>query len=127
MKPAHLSDLARSAQAEAVGRLLDGGRLCLYSAAGARLAELRFASPAFSPDGPGSVRANPIAPDPDARGDGDAAWFGCETSDGQPVLSGDVGVTGSEAALQLRTLWIPRGAEVVVGAFTYSVPRAEEA
>lgn len=121
---------ALNAEANAVGRLLNGGVLRLYDGTQPEspdtqvtdqrvIAELRFGSPAFQPARRGMVTATPLEPDPAARTVGMPTWFRALTPDGTPVYDGSAGVASTQPDLVLDRAMIPREAKVSVSLVTY--------
>jgi hypothetical protein len=124
------SNVAASAEADAVCDLLDNGYLRIYdgtqaatadTAIGAQvlLAELRWNATAFPAASNGVATANAITQDSSANATGTAAWFRALKSDGTTVVfDGTVG-TGTHD-LVLNTVSIVAAAAVAVSAFTYT-------
>jgi hypothetical protein len=124
------SNVAASAEADAVCDLLDNGYLRIYDGAqpttadtaiGAQvlLAELRWNATAFPAASNGVATANAITSDASANATGTAAWFRALKSDGTTVVfDGTVG-TGTHD-LVLNTVSIVAAAAVAVSAFTYT-------
>jgi hypothetical protein len=127
------SNVAASAEADAVCDLLDNGYLRIYSgsqpttadtAIGAQvlLAELRWNATAFPAASSGVATANAITADASANATGTAAWFRALKSDGTTVVfDGTVG-TGTND-LVLNTVSIVAAASVSVSAFTYTASK----
>ncbi len=125
----NLSDAAASAAADAVCALLDGGYLKIYdgtmpaSADTATttqefLAELRWNVRAFRGAAKGLALANPLRQDVPVAATGTARWFRAVKADGvTPVFDGTVGKTG--ATLNLKSVALSEGAEIVVTDFSY--------
>jgi len=134
----HISEAAANAAAEAIGALLDGGSLRIYSVGSGRpanpsvditdqvlLAELTFGSPAFGAASGGMITANAITKESDAPATGTAAWYRAAPpgSPDQGVVDGSVGIT-ADFDLTLATVSIVQHAEVSVSSFTYTEPQA---
>jgi hypothetical protein len=127
------SNVAASAEADAVCDLLDNGYLRIYDGAqpttadtaiGAQvlLAELRWNATAFPAASSGVATANAITQDSSANATGTAAWFRALKSDGTTVVfDGTVG-TGTND-LVLNTVSIVSAAVVAVSAFTYTASK----
>lgn len=130
-----ISNAARSAAADAVVDLVDGGAgaglLRIYDGtkpAGPDtaittqilLAELTFSDPAFGAASNGVATANAITADSSANASGTATWFRVVTSAGTAIFDGEVGTSGSD--LNLNSTSISAGAEVSVSSFTYTQP-----
>lgn len=124
------SNVAASAEADAVCPLLNTGYLRIYdgtqaatadTALGAQvlLAELRFNATAFAAAVNGVATANAITADSAANATGTATWFRALKSDGTTVIfDGSVGTATSD--LVLNTASIVLNANVAVSALTYT-------
>lgn len=124
------SNVAASAEADAVCPLLNTGYLRIYdgtqaatadTAVGAQvlLAELRFGATAFGAASNGVATANAITSDTDANATGTASWFRALKSDGTTtILDGSVGTATSD--LVLNSVAIQLHAQVDCTAFTYT-------
>lgn len=91
------------------------------AATGNLLAELTLAKPC------GVVSAKKltffaIAQDTSANFGGVAGYVRLADSDGNAVVDGDVGVTGSTAVLKLNTTTISAGGPVLINSFELSIP-----
>lgn len=85
------------------------------------LATLTFSNPSFPAAASGSVSANAIADETNAAA-GTALWFRVVDTDGNAVMDGDVGTTGSD--LNLNTTSIAAGSTVSVTEFTVTAGNA---
>lgn len=103
------STFARNTQLDEIASLAAAGFLRLYSAPMAEspdvavprdaqlISEHRLSSPAFEGAFNGTIKAKPIADDPEARVSATAAWFRVTQSNGASVLwDGTVGERGSD-------------------------------
>jgi hypothetical protein len=123
-----------SAQAAALGDLLNDGYLRLYTGAqpanadtalGAQvlLAELRFALVAFGAPVNGVITAAPLTPEDAALATGTATWYRCFASDGTTaVMDGSVGLSASNLVMLDND--IVMGAPVIINNFVHTVPRS---
>jgi hypothetical protein len=122
----------KNAEADATARLLDAGKLKIYSGSvpanadasigGATLlATLTFANPSGSASSAGVFTAGSITADTDAVA-GTAAFFRATKSDGTIVMQGSVGATGSGEACTLASTTITAHQTVSATAFTYTRP-----
>lgn len=131
-----LAAAARSAAADAVVDLVDGGAgagtLKIYTGtqpanpdttpAGTLLATVTFADPAFGAASTGVASAT----DPDAVVGAAAGTAGCflvEDSTGANVFDGTVTATGGGGDLELSTTTISVGVTVDITSFTYTQPQ----
>jgi len=114
----HALTLATDAAAEAVTRLLDGGRLRLSSST-AMLVELPFSSPAFGPPERGVCVARPIADEVDAQVAGTVTHFEAVSADGRVVVRGTVGPASANPDLVMSEPDIRLHARVHVATFQY--------
>ena len=124
------SNVAASAEADAVCPLLNTGYLRIYdgtqaatadTAVGAQvlLAELRFGATAFGAAANGVATANAISSDTDANATGTASWFRALKSDGTTtIFDGSVGASGAD--LNLNSVAVQIHAQVDVTALTYT-------
>jgi len=128
-----LSAAAANAMADALGTLLNGGRVRLYS--GTRpatadtaittqvlLAAPTFANPAFASASGGVITANALTSDSDAAASGTASFFRAVTSGAATVLDGSVGT--SDADCLLSTLTVIQHGTVTVTSCMLTVPEA---
>lgn len=86
------------------------------------LAELPLSDPSFPAASSGAMTANAITADTSADASGAASWFRIEDSDGNAVIDGDVGTTGSD--LNLATVSISAGVEVSITSFVINAGNA---
>jgi len=135
------STAATKAAIEAMGALLNSGKLRIYSgtqptdantafnehADEVLLAELTFNASAFGTATAGVITAAAITADSDADATGTAAWFRCLKSGGTDVTDnvydGSVGTTGCD--LNLNTVSIVQHASVSVTSLTLTAVAAE--
>lgn len=115
------SERAANAQVDALARLLDGGRIRLYTGRQPDtlahlqddlLADLPLASPAFVPASGGAAVVLPSGAEVFAAASGAPGWFLLLDSAGTPVASGEI---GSEMTLD-RAL-VEAGAHLLVAGF----------
>lgn len=135
MPTLYLSTAAANAAADAVVDRCDAGAgpatLKVYSGAlpadgdtdppGTLLATVVLADPAFG----GAAGGIAAASDPDAVSivaTGTAAVGAIEDSNGNNVITFDVGATGSGAVLELATTALSAGASLDITAFNYTQP-----
>jgi len=110
-----LSAAAVSAMADALGALLNGGKVRLYS--GTRpatadtavttqilLAAPTFANPAFAAAVAGVITANPVVDESDVPATGTAIWFRAVTSGGASVCDGTVGMSAADCILSSTSI-----------------------
>lgn len=129
---ARLSNLAASASADALAKLLDNGWLDLMTGEQPSspdepltdqhtvLASLQFSKPAFKSSRGGVADSFPLLSDPNARATGDAKWYRLYKADHKTVVQdGSVGRVNSN--LVINTSLIQEGAEVSVKVFTMAV------
>lgn len=120
-----------NAQADLVGALCNGGYLRVYGgfkpssadevAPGAALATLRFAAEAFRPAENCQIQSNPIMPDENTEGSGEATWFRAFMADGvTPVFDGTVGTANANINLSPSAV-VHNGGEFHIGSITYRV------
>lgn len=124
------TNLAVSAEADAVNALLNAGYLRIYdgtqpatadTAVGAQtlLAELRFGNPAFAAAAAGVATANPLTQDTAANATGGATWFRALKSDGATVVyDGSVGTSGADCNINSTAIQV--GAAVSVTSMLYT-------
>jgi hypothetical protein len=88
-----ISEHCANVEADAGGRLLNGGYLRLYDARDALLAECRFKDPAFELATSGMARAHhPLVPDPDTKAEGEPVLYRAFMADGRTLVQeGTVG------------------------------------
>lgn len=96
-------------------RIYDGTRPATGGTATTLLAELTFSDPSFAAATGGVLTANSITDEASAPATGTATWFRVTDSDGNAVLDGDVGTSGSD--LNLNSTSITTGATVSVTSF----------
>lgn len=92
------------------------------AATGSVLVTFTLADPAFggAANGVATLLGVPITTV--GTGAGAAGWFRAMDSDGNTVLDGSVGATGSGAQLELNTTTISVGADVSITAGTVTMP-----
>lgn len=129
-----LSNAAVSAEADALGPLLNSGLLRIYdgsqpatanTALGAQvlLAELTFNATAFPAASNGVLTANAITADSSANAAGTASWFRAVKSDGTTVvMDGTVGTATSNLILTTTTISV--GLTVSCTSFVHTVAKA---
>ena len=126
-----LSAAAVNAMADALGTLLNGGRVRIYS--GTRpatadtaitsqvlLAAPTFANPAFAAASGGVITAHALTTDSDAAASGVATWFRAVTSGAATVCDGSVGT--SDADCLLSTIVLVQHATCAITSCVLSVP-----
>jgi len=129
-----LSAAAVNAMADALGTLLNGGRVRIYTSprpatadtavtTQTLLAAPTFANPAFAAATGGVITANALTSDSDAAASGTAVWFRAVTSGAATVCDGSVGVTDA-ADCVLSTLSIIQHGTVSITSCTVTVPEA---
>jgi hypothetical protein len=125
-----LSNLAANTEADALGRLLDGGTLRIFT--GPRpanvetaiskqtlLVTLGFGDPAFPKSVNGMLVANDIQ-DGVIVEDGKAEWFRAYTSTGRAVFDGTV-TKGPSGDMDFPQVNFQKGLQAGVASFTYEV------
>jgi len=128
-----LSAAAVNAMADALGTLLDGGSVRLYTSprpatadtaitTQTLLAAPTFATPAFGAAVAGVITADALTAESDCPASGTAGFFRAVTSDGSVVCDGSVGT--SDADCVLSTLTILQHGTRSVTSCTLSVPEA---
>jgi hypothetical protein len=129
-----LATAAANTMATALGTLLDGGYLRLYSGTqpatpdvsigtSTLLAELRFDTPAFGTPAAGVLTANALTAEDAALANGTAAWARMWASNGTtPILDGSVG-TGN-ANVVLDAVVLTTGVPVALTSVTIRVVRS---
>jgi len=124
--------ISRNTEIDAIGALLDGGFLKIFSGSqpatpessetGTLLATLEFGSPAFVPSNSGTAQANAITEDTDAADTGTAGWFRCFKSDGvTAILDGSIGTSGAD--INLNSTAIQAHAQVAISSFSITLPQ----
>jgi hypothetical protein len=98
-------------------RIYNGTRPATGGTATTLLAELRFSSTAFGAAAGGVITAAAITSDASANATGTATWFRVTDSDGDVVMDGSAGLTGSGADLELAAVAVSAGQEVRVTSF----------
>ena len=126
-----VSDAVANAQADLVGAQCNNGYLRVYggikpataddAAPPTALATLRFAAEAFRPAVNRQIQSNPIAPDMNTEGTGEATWFRAFKADGvTPVFDGTVGTANANINLSPSAM-VHNGGEFHIGSITYRV------
>jgi hypothetical protein len=110
--------LIRSALADVVCGMLNGGVLVLLSVTGVEIARLHFSDPAFFPAIGGVAVANTISSDPNAIG-GKVAKASLRDPDDNEILVCDVSLVGDGGMIELSTLTVAAGQEVNISALNY--------
>jgi hypothetical protein len=126
------SALAVNTAVDAMCALLDGGTLKIYTGTQpltpetateeTLLATATFGSPAFAAAEDGVATANTITPDSSIDADGTAAWFRAETSEGDAIIDGSVGVGVYD--LVMSTVTFVLYAEFAVASLTLTLPQS---
>jgi len=110
-----LSAAAVNAMADALGALLDGGSVKVYTSprpatadtaitTQTLLATATFANPAFSAAVAGVLTADPMTDDLDCPASGTASFFRAVTSGAAAVLDGSVGTSDADCVLSTTTV-----------------------
>ena len=131
--PLRVAVASRNAELNVISTNLDNGFLRIYSgaqpatpetaASGTLLAELRFNVDAFPAAVAGVLTANAMTPDAAANATGVAGWARALGADGTTaVLDTNVSVVGGGAPLELDSINLEVGADVVVDSFTLTLP-----
>lgn len=128
-----LSAAARSAAADAVVDLVDGGSgpgtLRIFTACpatpadadtGTLLAELTFSDPAFGAASSGVATASAITADSSANATGTAACFRVADSNAAVIFQGSVGTSGAD--INLVTTSIVATQPVSITSLTFTIP-----
>lgn len=133
-----ISVAARSAAADAVVDLLDGGAGAgtleirtgaqpatpATAASGTLLATLTLSDPAFGAASSGVATASAITDDTSADATGTAGWFRAKDSSGNAVIDGDITGTGGGGNMELDSTSIVSGGLVEVTSWTITMPGA---
>jgi hypothetical protein len=85
-------------------RIYDGSRPATCGAATTLLAELTYSDPAMNAAGSGVVVGDTITDDSSANATGTATWFRTVDSNGNCVIDGDVGTSGSDLNLNSTSI-----------------------
>lgn len=131
-----ISTAARSAAADAIVDLIDGGpaagTLKIYTGAqpagpgtapsGTLLGTLTMSDPAFGSAATGVATAASITGDSAADATGTPGWFRIADSTGTAVLDGAVTVSGGGGDLQLDSVSIVAGGTINVTSLTVTMP-----
>lgn len=129
-----MADVVVNAQADALARLLDGGKLRIYSgtqpatadtalSGNTLLAELTFNATSAPAASSGVLTFNAITADTSADNSGTASFFRAFKSDGTTaVMDGSVGT--SSANLIMATTTISAGQTVSCSSFSHDVRNA---
>lgn len=96
-------------------RIYNGTRPATGGAVTTLLAELTFSDPSFAAASGGVLTASSITQDASANTTGTATWFRQVDSDGNFVLDGDVGTSGSD--LNLNDVSIVSGVPVSITSY----------
>lgn len=96
-------------------RIYDGTRPATGGTATTLLAELDMSATSFAAASNGKIIGNTISDDISANATGTATWFRIVDKNGNAVLDGDVGTSGSD--LNLNTTSITAGLNVSVTQF----------
>jgi hypothetical protein len=110
-----LSAAAANAMGDALGALLNGGHVHLYTSprpatvdtaitTQTLLAAPTFGNPAFASAVAGVITANALTADASAAASGTAAWFRAVTSAGAAVCDGSVGTSNADCILSSTTI-----------------------
>lgn len=116
-----LSATARSAAADAIVDLLDGGNILFRTAASAAVAEVTFGTPAFGAASTGVATANAITPDTNTVA-GTIANFQVRTAADAVIFEGSVTATGDGGDMTLTSLTFANGETLSLSSFTYTQP-----
>lgn len=115
----------RNTVTNAVVDAIDGGSgaglLVIMNASNIPVATLTFSDPAFGDSSGGTATAAAITADESAAG-GTASKFKVTDSAAVTIFEGTVGVTGSDADIELSNVTIGVGDRVAVSVLTYSAP-----
>ncbi len=126
-----LATATKSVEADATARLLDGGKIKIYSGtapananaslgAAVLAATLHFPTPSGPASSAGVFNAGTIVPDTNAAGSvAVASFFRLTKSDDTVVMQGTVSGTGGGGDLQLVHTLITAGATVTLAALSY--------
>jgi hypothetical protein len=116
-----LSVIARDAALSAIGTLLNGGELRIFTATGTLLASGRLSARAFARPTAGQMISEPIASAP-VLASGDAARFAFTTTEEKEIFSGRVGIPGSGAGLVFPSTMWAAGEVVDLDPYTLALP-----
>jgi len=127
---ATISNAARSAMCDAFTALINAGtgnsagQIKLQTTAGAAdVATIALNNPAFAAasNGVAALSVSPAIADTNAAG-GTVAQFVIQNKSSVTVLTGSVGVVGSGADMELNSLTVPAGIEVLLTSGNITVP-----
>jgi hypothetical protein len=131
--PLRIAVASRNSELNVISTNLDNGFLRIYSgaqpatpetaASGVLLAELRFNVDAFPAAAGGVLTANALTGDAAANATGVAGYARALGADGTTVvLDTNITVVGGGGPLELDSINIETGADVVVDSFTLTLP-----
>lgn len=123
MKAMTLNEIVVNAQAAAFSQMCNGGYIRIKDADGVTLAEMRFGDPAFGDPLNGVLKVVDIKGERSAPATGTAHHYEVYARDGVKLLTGSVGLTGSDAEMELPYLEIREGMGIYISSFTHRVPR----
>jgi len=118
----NLSETTSNAMLDVLGGLMDGGSIELLSISGNVLAVLRLSNPAAKDAVGGAIDLNQIGEEDAALARGQAATARILASDGNEILSCDVGDENSDAVIRLNTTQVYRNSPVRIRSFTLAMP-----
>jgi hypothetical protein len=117
-----LSEIAADAMLEALSKMMDGGSIELQTGDGKTLAVLKLSDPAAMAAVDGELEFNDIAEEDAALAQGIVLQARILASNGNELLSCDVGDLNSDAAIKLNTTKIYRGGPVRLHSFRLVIP-----
>ena len=117
----NLSETASDAMLDALSEILNGGVIELLSDDQRLLAALKLSNPAAQAAADGELEFNQIAEGAAIAG-GNAETARLLTSDGDEVLSVDVGDSDSDATIRFPSTQINEGSPVRLTSFTLKMP-----
>lgn len=107
---------------DAIGALMDAGRIEILTADDQVLAVLRLSDPAAMPASGGELEFNDIAEEDAALAQGIATSARIIAINGGEILACDVGDMNSDAVIKLNTTKIFRGGPVRLTSFKLAMP-----
>lgn len=129
-----ISDAARSAMADAIVDLIDGGAGAGYveirtgtqpatvatAASGTLLGTLTCSDPAFGSASAGVATANSITGDSSADATGTAGWFRVYDSNNTAIMDGSISTSGAD--MNLDSVSIVAGGTIDITSWTVTMP-----
>jgi len=115
-----ISTAARNVALASIGRMMNGGALCIFSDTGEKMTENKLSTPAFSDPLSGEIKTGPIASSP-VLATGKAARFAIMDTAGNEVVTGTVGASGAHDIAFPSVAWT-RGEIIEIDHYTIRLP-----